>query len=147
MEHGYIIGRKGTMELMKLSKVNLHRVLPPSQLPKGGWRKSSRTMFVVPLELVKKDERMEKDVLFRCALRMKEDYLELVWQRAAEQEAVLGKLWGYVGGESGDGSGGEGGGRPIGGVVGRQPSVGDLGAILGVKTPGLGIQAGSPLPG
>ena len=78
---------------------------------------------------------------------MKEDDLKLILQRAAELEAVLGKCQGYVGDESRDGSGGGGGGRPVGGVVGRRPSVGDLGAILRVKTLGPGIQAPSPLPG
>ena len=41
--------------------------------------------------------------------------------------------WGYVGGKSGDGSRGGGGGRSIGVVFGRRPSVRGLGAILGVK--------------
>ena len=84
MKPSKVVGRKGTTGLMELSKVVAHRVLPSSQLPKGGWRKSCRIFSVVPLELVKKDKqfrrvrRMKKDDLFRCALRMKWDDLRLV---------------------------------------------------------------------
>ena len=80
---------KGKTEPIKLSKVVFHRVLPPSQIPKVGWQqKSCRTMFIVPLELVKENKRMKKDTLFRCALGMKEDNLELVWQWAAVLRAA-----------------------------------------------------------
>ena len=59
---------------------------------------------------------------------------------------VLVNHQGYVGGKSGDGSRGRGGGRYIGGVVGRRPSVGDLGAILGVKLRDREFRLGAHYP-
>ena len=51
MKHGYVVGRIGVdgtrKGLIELSKVVFHRVLPPSQIPKVGWRKSNWTVFVV----------------------------------------------------------------------------------------------------
>ena len=58
----------------------------------------------------------------------------------------LGNHWGYVGGKSGDGSRGGGGGRSVGVVVGRRPSVQDLGAILGVKLWDRELRLGAHYP-
>ena len=83
------------MEDKQIEPIGWIIYIPWSTRRREDGEKSCWTVFVVPLERVKKDVRMKKDVLFHCALRMKEDDLELVWQRAAElglAEASLGGL-------------------------------------------------------